>query len=613
MLPAWMGKRVNRTVQRGSSWGQATVLAAVAVAASSATAGNLSPVTLDELTGDLICKATVISDRRVTDESFEPIFGFEVHEAELRVISTIKGAAPSVVRFRYYGPTMPELSREELEQLSKALPEISREKLVMALRQLPPEQLQQLVKAMPRLDRRQLEKLRELFNALSSEGSDTPTIVIGRTYLMVAAQSGGGAYRQLGKMPLFVGPMAHSVLLAADAQSHHGTTLREAAWSELFALLKSPAEGDVIGAIRNLDYMSGGPAWYHTGLDFERSQALAAIQPLIEAKSLHIATASITVFGMESPYFEDPYEHDLTAAHWFVGIGKGHIPGLAARKRPPSPLADIGAKELLQVASDGATPEVRALAIRALGRRSHAYPAAMVAVWVRDPSIAVRRAGVLASADLPDREPIITASTNGSPDLRRTAALAIGFAQDPGLVPILGKLLQDPVANVRNSAAISLLSFAPDQAAPMMEANLASDFRPLFVNALASSDPQPYLAMLAEVIEEQGAGPSDWKRPEDWNYGGTIPAADSWRILFDFVKSRPAAELRAGEFDRSLDALERMHWFGSGEPTSLYALYLSRGLMSRAKQFRDKARKSVSFDMDLYFDRVDRDSAAYLQ
>jgi len=325
-------------------------------------------------------------------------------------------------------------------------------------------------------------------------------------------------------------------------------------------------------------------------------------------KSVAIATAAITVFGRDSPYFDDQ-----DAPFWFVGIGKGHITGLGARKRPPSPLADIGAKELLQVANNGPTPEVRALAIRTLGRRSPASPAAMVAVWVRDPSIAVRRAGVLASADLPDREPIMTASTNDSPDLRHTAALAVGFAQDPGLVPLLGKLLQDRVADVRNAAAMSLLSFAPDQAAPAMEANLASDFRPLFVNALASGDPQPYLEMLAEVIEQQGVGPSDWKRPENWNYGGTIPAADSWRILFDFVKSRPAAELTAGKLDRSLDALERMHWFGSGGPTALYTLYLSRGLVSRAKQFRDTTRKSVPFDMDLFFDRVDRNSAAYAQ
>jgi HEAT repeat protein len=592
------------------------LLATLVFGDSPVCAGNLTPVALEELTrtGDLICKATVISDRRVTDDSFEPIFGFEVHEAELRIVSIVKGAAPNAIQFRYYAPTMPDLSRDELERFSKAMPELSRAELVQALRELSREQLEQLVKAMPKLGREQLEKLKNLFKAMAPEGSDTPTIATERTYLVVATQTGGGAYRQLGKMPLFVGPMAHSVLLAADAKPHHGTTLSEAAWAELLALLKSPVEGDVIGAIRNLDYMSGGPAWNQPGSsDFERSQALVAIEPLVGAKSVAIATAAITVFGMDSPYFEDPYEHDLTAAHWFVGIGKGHITGLAARKRPPSPLAAIGAKELLQVATDGATPEVRALAIRALGRRSHAYPAAMVAVWVRDPSIAVRRAGVLASADLPDREPIITASTNASPDLRCTAALAIGFAQDPGLVPILGKLLQDPVADVRNAAAMSLLSFAPDPAAPVMEANLASDFRPLFVNALASGNPQPYLEMLAEVIEEQGVGPADWKRPENWNYGGVIPAADSWRILFDFVKSRPAAELTAGKLDRSLDALERMHWFGSGEPTSLYALYLSRGLLSRAKQFRDTTRKSVPFDMDLYFDRVDRDSAAYLQ
>jgi hypothetical protein len=77
-----------------------------------------------------------------------------------------------------------------------------------------------------------------------------------------------------------------------------------------------------------------------------------------------------------------------------------------------------------------------------------------------------------------------------------------------------------------------------------MKAHLASDFRPLFVNAPARGDPQPYLAMLAEIIEHQ-------LQPANW-WGGLIPAADSWQILFDFVKSRPAAELTAGKLDRSL-------------------------------------------------------------
>jgi len=505
-------------------------------------------------TADLACKATVVTDRSVTDDSFKAIDGFEVHESELRVVSIVKGVASKVIRFRYLAP-----SSENLMDLT------------------PPQGIYPF-----------------------------STFATGRTYLVLAKQVAGGTYRELERSRPF--GMAQGVLLAADARPHRGTTLTEAAWAESLALLKSPREGDVIEGIRYLDDMSGGPAWHTSTLrDFERDQALAAIQPLVEAKRIHIATAAITVFGRDSPYF---YDQDVP--FWFVGIGKGHITGLGARKRPANPVvADIGAKELLQVATKGRTLELRALAIRAVGR-SPAIPAAKIAVWARDPSIEVRRAAVLASASAepPDDEPIMTASTDRSPDFRITAALAVGFTQDPRLVPLLGKLFQDPVADVRNAAALSLLSFAPDEAAPVMKANLASDFRPLFVNALASADPEPYLAMLAEVIEQQGKEPSDWKRPENWNYGGTIPSADSWRILFGFVRSRPAAELTAGKLDRWLDALERMHWFGSGEPSALYALYVSRGSVSRAKQFRETTRKSVPFDMDLFFDRIDRNSAA---
>ena len=253
----------------------------------------MQPVALEELTraADLICKATVIADRRVTDDSFEPIGGFEVHEAELRVVSIVKGAAPNVIRFRHFAPSMPELSREQLDQLVKAMPEVSREELVNALRELSVvlsrEQLERFVKVMPKLSHEEPEKLEQLFKEIGKapDTYHTPTIATGRTYLVVAAQTAGGAYRQLGKLPLFQGPMAHGVLLAADARPHHGTTLSEAAWAELFALLKSPVEDDAVGAIRQLDSMSGGPAWNQSGGpgDFERSQALAAIQPLLGA------------------------------------------------------------------------------------------------------------------------------------------------------------------------------------------------------------------------------------------------------------------------------------------------------------------------------------------
>jgi len=269
--------------------------------------------------------------------------------------------------------------------------------------------------------------------------------------------------------------------------------------------------------------MSGGSQKRIGGTrNFDRSQALAAIQPLIRARSVKVATDAITVFGGDSPYFSDQ-----DAPFWFAGIGKGNLTTFGPRKRLASPLAEVGTNELLQVATDGMTPELRALAIRAHGR-SRETPAAMVTAWSRDPSLAVRRAAVLASADLPDRQPITTAATDASPDLRYTTALAIGFTQDPHLLPLLDKLLHDPAAEVRSAAALSLFSFSIDQAAPVMKANLASEFRPLYVNALARGDPQPYLEMLAENIEQQTEKPSASEFPSNWNWGGLIPAGDSW-------------------------------------------------------------------------------------
>lgn len=543
LLTTLVDRRVAQTGRGRSRWGHATMLATLVFAAYPASAYIVGPaVPLEELarTADLVCKATVIGDHRVTDGWFEPIPGFEVRETELRVVSIVKGVASKVIRFRHYAPSF-------------------------GVAQYP---------------------------AVSY------TFVTGRTYLVLAARVVGDTYRQLTKSSMQID---RTVLLAADAKPHHGTTLTEAAWAELLALLKSPVQDDVVWAIGRLDAMSGGPAWDTFGpRDFARSQALAAIQPLLGTKRLAITTAAITVFGRDSPYFDDQ-----DAPFWLAGLDKGHIPGIGMRKRPASPLADIGRKELLQVATDGMTVELRAMAIRALGRSSHAIPAAMVAVWLHDPSILVRRAAVLATADLPNREPIVTASRDGSSDIRRTAALAVGFAQDPRLVPLLNNLLRDPAASVRTAAALSLVSFPLDEAASVMKANLASDFRPVFVNALARSDPQPYLGMLAEIIEQQ-------RQLVNW-WGGALPATESWEILFGFVKSRPAAELAAGKLDPSLDTLERMHWFGSGGPTELYALYLSRGLVSRAKQFRETTHKSVPFDMEIYFNRVDQNPAAYVQ
>jgi hypothetical protein len=59
---------------------------------------------LEELArrSDLVCKATVLADHAVTDDSFTWQLGFEVHETSLRVVSIVKGSSPDVIRFRHY-------------------------------------------------------------------------------------------------------------------------------------------------------------------------------------------------------------------------------------------------------------------------------------------------------------------------------------------------------------------------------------------------------------------------------------------------------------------------------------------------------------------------------
>lgn len=496
-------------------------------------------VALEKLgaTVDLVCKATVVADRIVTDEWFEPIGGYEVHETDLRVVSVIDGTAPGVIRFRHYAesPT-------------------------------------------PRVNGRQ-----------------SYTLVVGRTYLVFAVQGADGTYRQWSKYQTVKADQG--VLLAANAGAHRGATVREAVWAELLALLESPDDRDAIEAIHQLDELSGGG---RTELkDFERSQALAAIRPLLASPKVAVASAAVAVFGVESPYFDDS-----AAPYWLAGIGKGTIPGMGALKPSARPAADVAVKDLFDLAAAGTTPQLRALAIRTLAP-SRDMSAAMVSEWLRDPNVEVRAAAVLASAERRDREAIAAASGDSSPEIRHAAALAIGFAQDPRLVPLLGTLLHDQQANVRSAAALSLLSFEPSEGEPVLKANLGLEFRALFINALARADPRPYLALLAEIIEQQ-------LQPTNW-WGGFIPAGDSWAILYGFVKSRPAPELASGALDRSLDALERMQWFSYAEPRALYALYLSRDLRARAQRFRDATRKSLPNDIDSFFGMADKDPASYVQ
>lgn len=423
---------------------------------------------------------------------------------------------------------------------------------------------------------------------------------IGRSYVVFASKTDApGIFRQLWRNHTTMEDQG--VLRAANDRLRAGGSAKEWYWTELTETLASADADDVVYGIRHLDQMSGVGRMPLN--DLGRAEVAEAIRHLVAAKDEKVATAAISAAGSGNPYMGDG-----EAAFWLLTVGQGHLPGLSRRDAKFDNLAGRLLWHDLAKVADGTGPaKVRALAVRALGRTGVAELAAALQRWAGDDEPLMRQAAVVLLADFPGdtaSKCMQAAAGDASADVRQAAALAIGFAQVTPLVPLLAKLLKDDAASVREAAAMSLLSFSIDAAGEVLRANNQDpEYRALFVNALAAKDAAPYLLDLQEIIA---------KRPEPTHFwGGRIPAADSWDILFKYVQLRPAEEVRSGKLDTSLDALENMRWYSSSEPRDLYALYLQRGLSDRARTFRAACRKQVTYDIDYYFDMVDKSPDLY--
>ena len=110
--------------------------------------------------------------------------------------------------------------------------------------------------------------------------------------------------------------------------------------------------------------------------------------------------------------------------------------------------------------------------------------------------------------------------------------------------------------------------------------------------------------MLSSKVVEEKTEPKDF-------WGGQVPAFTAWEILFKYLQSLPFDEVRSGKFYRYLNAMEMVGKYSSSEPRDIYAFYLQRGMTERAKNFRQKAKKAVSYDLDYYFNMVDKNPSLY--
>ena len=508
-------------------------------------------LTLDDLVAEagFIGKVTVVESKPIADAWFDGVRGFEPVQTQLKVLATYKGnAGDAEIGFRHYAEA--------------------------DAGNLPGGYIPQTYRFEP-----------------------------GRTYVLFASATAERAvFRQLWKSHKLQADQG--LVLAASTEPRSDQPIKDVIFAELTGLLKSQTTVDVKYGLAHLDELSGGT--YAGQQDFDRAEVLAYVKGVLAHPSNEVVLAAVRVMGSNNPYmFADDAPSRLAA------MGEGDIQRLATSDRAHVNLgAKLYWKDLATIADRQAPAATRVLAIRALGHAEEPAILPLVRRWTTDVEPLVRQAAAVLLADFQaeiDPALVTRLTADLQPAVRIGAAEAIGFGQFKQLIPTLGKVLADVDLGVQSAGAASLLSFSPRDSGDVLRANVDHpEFHALFVNALAREDTGAYLDELTEIVKKQEAPAHFW--------GGHIPWGVSWDLLFSYVQRQPVAQVRDGQFDRVLDVLEYPasgdpagpSYYGSSEPRDLYALYVQRGMAERAAKFRALTKENVRGDLDVYFERVDR-------
>ena len=510
------------------------------------------PLTLEKLEAeaDFIFKGTAVSSAPSKDDSFKPWHEFAGWETKFKVISVIKGdASGETVGFRHYDKAPAQPAR-----------------------------------------------------GFGKMGPDPVShhFEPSQSYVVFAKKADAVAvFRQLRIEASLIPD--EGVLKCTDDAAVTGRTVKGIVWSGLVRMLKSADASNVTYAIKHLETMSAHRGHYSGTQDFSREEVADAVHAQMIRSEPEIARAAITVIGSGNPYCSEE-----RAEYWLATVGSADVPGLAKMDpKMKNPSGESRWKELTAIAGGKTDAATRALAIRALGLVRKPELMEATQRWIADPEPAVRASAALLLADFLGAEAnrLLTAlASDPAAEVRVCVAHSVGFAQQSELAGLLGKLLtDDPDAKVRRAASVSLLSFSPkhEAVATVFRENTGNqEFSPLFLNALAAEDPHRYLDALAEVVAKK-------PEPKNWS-GGQIPAFTAFNILFKHLQAQPQDEVRAGKFDRCLDALEKGYTTGSSEPRDIYAFYLQRGMTERAKKYRAAANRAASYDLDYFFKQVDQ-------
>jgi HEAT repeat protein len=499
---------------------------------------------------DLVAKVQAVGSEIVVDSAFPEAQGYKVFATRFKVISVLKGAAtPTDITFHHYDDDPTYRGGAEY----------------------------------------------------------TPTVhhfVVGQSYVLFAKKSDApAAFRSFSISPTMA-PEKETVRTADATPLPKGIAIRDAVWLELQALLASKDAADIAYGIHQLENFSTSRFWRRAAKeDFPRKEVLALISPFLADQNPAVAGAALEAIGCESPYLSEN-------EGWLATVGKGEMLRRGYATYPvgyDNPSARACRAQLVALANSRASTVLRSQAIRALGlSRENERDNALIVplrVWSVDAEGSVRAAAAVLWADYPSKEATATIQSlaqDKDPLVRGGAAYGIGCGQVSELLGSLDAMLSDSDQHVSDAAVISLLSFDAKTVAPILKEHLRdARYRVFFINALADANPAVYRDDLAAILTDRKPGP-------ETSLTGQIPSYTAWDILMTHISTCDVGDIRAGRFDKYLDALETPPNIGSRPFQTLYQFYHDNGLTDRMQSFRAKALKQeTSYDLDYYFKQID--------
>lgn len=538
------------------------------------------PMTIDKMTGAsaLVLKAKVISiePAKAADSNALKSNFWQVYRAKLKLISTLKGKAPTDTVDFYYRADVPTAGKPTMW-----------------------------------LD-------------AGPENHAHFKLEPGHSYILFAQQTNGKGSLMQASANYTLRPWEGFFRAADETPIAPGITSTKAVWNELTKQIASKqAEVSQYAALTLLDLSCENNSSSGTG-DYPRAQVLNSLfdskhEPPLALSGDEFLKTFIESLGTMSPYTREDYRMrylwtvaDKPMCSWGPWTIKDNV---SAKSAVPF---------LIKIADGKHKPDICAAAILALGASQHEPKmaetiSAKLPSWLASPQAEIRAAAIILSSDYsasPSSTKVMAKQrlalmNDASDTVRKAAALSAGLSQDTEAIPQLDKLLSDKAASVRAAAALSLVSFPVAKVKPILLAHLNNhDFGVGFLCRVAMIDPasakNELLAQCQKPRTTMSGVPTTDAQMAFQNGLATDPNALAVRALLKYLDDTAGEQLSKPEFSKYLDCLEQNAVADSSLTGATYELLITHHLAQRAATFKKRAIKAQPTLPPIVFEQPDR-------